>query len=177
MLDMQWINSGAEAVFMAFLTAAGIYLALIACTRLVGLRSFSKLSSFDFAITVAIGSIIATVIVSKNPSLLLGAAALASIYLLQSALASFRARVSWVSDLVDNKPVLIMEGPRILEDNLKRVKMTREDLYAKLRESNVTDRSQVLAVVFESTGDISVLHSGSRSEELDPELLLGVREP
>lgn len=174
MINMQWVHAGPTAILMVFLTAAGIYLALILCTRLAGLRSFSKLSSFDFAITVSIGSVIATVVVSKNPALLLGAAALASLYILRSALAAARARFGWVTKVVDNRPVLIMDGCRILEDNLKGVNMTRGDLFAKLRANNVADLSQVLAVVMESTGDISVLHSGSTSQTLDAQMLHGV---
>jgi uncharacterized membrane protein YcaP (DUF421 family) len=51
-----------------------------------------------------------------------------------------------------------MDGATILEDNLRKARVTRGDLRSKLREANVTDLSQLKAVVFETTGDISVLH-------------------
>ena len=64
-----------------FVTAVGIYAGLMLFTRLMGLRSFSKLSSHDFAMTVGIGSILASTVLSKNPSLLQGLVAIASLYL------------------------------------------------------------------------------------------------
>ena len=68
-----------------------------------------------------------------------------------------------------------MKGPEVLEDNLKRSRVTLGDLRAKLREANVTDLSQVKAVVFETTGDISVLH-GQEVQEVQEWLLADVRE-
>ena len=58
----------------------------------------------------------------------------------------------------------------MLHDNLETTKVTASDVRAKLREANVTDWSQVRAVVLETTGDVSVLHG----ETLDPTLLEGV---
>jgi uncharacterized membrane protein YcaP (DUF421 family) len=52
--------------------------------------------------------------------------------------------------------------------------VTKADLYSKLREANVIRFSQVKAVVFEATGDISVLHIGDENMELEDEILKGV---
>lgn len=47
----------------------------------------------------------------------------------------------------------------MINEHLKATKVTPDDIRAKLREANVTDLNQVRAVVLETTGDISVLHS------------------
>ena len=77
--------------------------------------------------------------------------------------------------MIDNSPLLLMDGQKILEDNLKKAKVTKADLHSKLREANVIQFSQVKAVVFEATGDISVLHVGDKDMELESELLKGVQ--
>lgn len=59
---------------------------------------------------------------------------------------------------MDNSPLLLMDGATVLENNLRKARVTRGDLRSKLREANVTRLSQVKAVVFETTGNISVLH-------------------
>ncbi len=59
---------------------------------------------------------------------------------------------------MDNSPLLLMDGSTVIEDNLRKARVTRGDLRSKLREANITRLSQVKAVVFETTGDISVLH-------------------
>jgi hypothetical protein len=157
-MDESWISTSAGGVAMAVVSAVAIYAALILYTRLTGLRSFSKMSSFDFAITVAIGSLVASTILTPRPPLLLAVVALAALYALQAAVARLRHRFSAVSSLVDNQPVLLMEDGRMLDGALREENVTRADILAKLREANVLRLDQVRAVVLESTGDVTVLH-------------------
>ena len=160
---------------MVIISSIGIYIAVILFTRLSGLRSFSKMSSFDFAMTVAVGSVIAATILNENIPLILAIVGLGALYVLQIGVAKLRGISPLINNLVDNQPVLLMKGSHILEENLKSTKVTPDDLRAKLREANVTDFSQILAVVLETTGDISVLHTKDSSQELDDELLTNVR--
>lgn len=148
-----------------------IFTAVITYTRIAGLRSFSKMSSFDFASTVAIGSIMATVAVTEA-SLVNGFLGLATLFVAQVVVALLRRRTTF-ERLVDNQPVLLMRGPHVLEDNLRRSRVTHADIRAKLREANVTHPDQILAVVLETTGDVSVLHGEG---PLDVDLLEGVTD-
>ena len=145
---------------------------IIFCVRLAGLRSFAKMSSFDFAVTVACGSILASVVMTENISFVDGVVAVSSLLLAQVAIALGRLYFSPFKDMVDNSPLLLMDGPRILHDNLAAGRVTRSDLVAKLREANVKNFEDVRAVVLETTGDISVLHGEGRLED---DLLQGVR--
>lgn len=174
-MDLSWIVTSLSALLMVIITTVGIYIALIFYTRVAGLRSFSKMSSFDFAITVAIGSIIATTILSKDPPLIQAAFALGVLYAVQMIVASLRGSSTFMSKLVDNKPLLLMRGTQILDQNLEKAKVTHNDLRAKLREANVTQINQVKAVVMEATGDISVLHHQDKDHTVDSTLLKEVR--
>lgn len=147
-----------EGALRIMLSTLGIYLAVIVLTRICGKRSFSKMSSFDFAMTVAVGSVIATTSLSDSMSLLEGAVGLTSVYVLQIS-AAFARRNKRVRRLMDNTPSLLMDGDRILTHNLRRARVTEGDLRAVLRQANITHLSQVRAVVFETTGDISVMHA------------------
>lgn len=153
----EWFEFSWEAFGAILISAFGIYVAVILMTRICGKRSFSKMSSFDFAMTVAVGSIIATTILSKSVSLMDGIVGTVAVYLLQLG-AAFIRRNDTVQKIMDNKPLLLMDGPVILEDNLRKGRVAKSDLRAKLREANITELSEVKAVVFETTGDISVLH-------------------
>lgn len=175
-MDLSWIKTTVDTSVMVVLSTVGIYVALILFTRIAGLRSFSKISSFDFAITVAIGSIVATTILTKNPPLIQAIVALGVLYAIQMTVANLRGSSTAMSKLVDNEPILLMNGTTILENNLKKTKVTYDDLRAKLREANVTQINQVKAVVMETTGDISVLHHEDKDHELDPMLLENVRK-
>ena len=155
------------------ISAFGIYLAVILFTRLAGKRSFSKMSSFDFAMTVAIGSIIASTVLSSSVSLIQGIVGLACVYILQISAAYLR-RYPIMGRIIDNTPLLLMDGSIILEENLRKARVTKGDLRSKLREANVLQLSHVKAVIFETTGDISVLHSSNAGEEVEDWLLTDV---
>jgi uncharacterized membrane protein YcaP (DUF421 family) len=169
----KWFEASTTSLIAIVLTAIGIYIATIIFTRIAGKRSFSKMSSFDFAMTVAIGSIIATTVLSKSVSLLQGVVGMAAVYLLQIAVAMLR-RFDFIQELTDNKPLLLMDRQEILYKNLKKARVTEADLKSKLREANVLERSQIKAVIFEATGDIAVLHSKDENEQVEDWLVNGV---
>lgn len=173
-MDYSWLNSTWKDITMVLVSSIGIYIALIVFTRIAGLRSFSKLSSFDFAVTVVVGSLIATTILTENPPLIQAIVALGILYVLRNIVAKLRGVSPFISKLVDNEPTLLMKGPQMIDENLKATKVTPDDLRAKLREANVTDLNQIKAVVLETTGDISVLHSKDSSQKLDDYLLTNV---
>lgn len=144
-----------------FLRVAVTVCIIIALTRLNGLRSFSKMSGFDFVITVATGSVLASTIMSPSKDYAVTLAAVASLFAVQAVFARLRERSRAVQRTIDNDPLLVMENGAILEANLRAAKMTPDDLHAKLREANAFDLSRVKAVVLETTGDVSVLHGGA----------------
>lgn len=147
------------------LCCLGIYITVILLTRIYGKRSFSKMSSFDFAMTVAIGSLIASTILTSSVSLAEGILALVAVYSFQLT-AAFLRRYSFFSKAIDNTPLLLMEKSNIYYENLKKARVTEGDIRSKLREANVTSFEHVHAVIFETTGDISVIHSENIDNEL-----------
>ncbi len=165
---MDWITTS-----WLLLGGLGMYATIILLTRIFGLRSFSKMSGFDFAVTVATGSILAAIFIAKDPPLLQGVAAMIVLFAMQATVAELRKRFSFIETIVDNRPRLIMWGGEIDEHQMLKAKITRADLMAKLREANVTRFEQIHAVIAETTGDISVLH-GPPDEALDTGLLDGV---
>ena len=172
MPDSDWITSTATAIGMVLISGLSIYMVLLLFTRLSGLRSFAKMSSFDFAITVALGTVIASTLLTRDPPLLQGLAGLAVLYGIQYAVSKARRHTEWAKLIVDNRPLLVMAGAEVISEHLDRVRMTEEDLKSKLRMAGVTHPDQVLAVVFETTGDVSVMKV---SDEVDYELFSGVR--
>ena len=167
------LSSSGSTLMLITVSALGIYTAVILLTRFFGKRSFSKMSSFDFASTIAVGSIIASTILSSDVSLLEGFTGLLIVYLMQSLIAFLRRYESF-QNIVDNRPILLMDREEILHSNLQRARVTEDDLRAKLREANVIEMSEVRAVIFESTGDVAVLHASDKNKKVDDWLLKGV---
>ncbi|NNK16690.1 MAG: DUF421 domain-containing protein [Sulfitobacter sp.] len=164
------------SIFLEILMRAALVIAaIILLTRIHGLRSFSKMSGFDFAITVSVGSVLAGVITTLSTPLWHFVAALIALFIVQIILSQGRARWDVVGSAIDNAPLLVMENGEPIVENLTKGGMTLDDLWAKLREANAFDLSQVRAVILESTGDVSVLHGPPDGPAPCTEVMEGVR--
>lgn len=144
---------------------------VVVATRVVGLRSFSKMTAFDFVTTVAIGSLLAGAAASnKWPAFLQNIGSILVILAVQMALAILRRKSDAAQSAIANDPLLLMEDGQWCSEAMDATRVSKADVWAKLREANVCDLSRVRAVVLEATGDISVLHA----DKLDEALLHGV---
>lgn len=140
--------------------------------RLVGLRAFSKMNSFDFVATIATGSLIAQAGTRVEWSEFLQAmTAIAGVFLVQYLLAQARQRWDRVGKIISNEPVLLMDRGKFLEKAMAETRVSQSNMVEKLRAAGVTEVSQVRAVVLETTGDISVI----KGDDIDEKLLEGVR--
>ncbi|WP_179020508.1 DUF421 domain-containing protein [Winogradskyella forsetii] len=153
-----------EDAIWLILSVLGIFSIITVITRIFGLRTFAKMSSFDFASTIAVGSVLASIILNDDYSLMKGTIALTTIIAFQTFFSFLVRKNDTLKKLFTNKPQLIMHNGKILYHKLKRCNIGEDDLIAKLREANVHNFDDVRAVIFESTGDISVIHN---SEDLD----------
>lgn len=166
-----WLSTDWNQVWLVALSALAIFACVILIARVVGLRSFSKMSSFDFVVTLATGSIVASVAASST-SLANGALALVVLYAAQWIVAQVRRRSGWGQRLVDNEPIALMLEGEFLRENLTVARVTEDDVRAKLRQNNVHRIGDVRAVVLETTGDVSVLHGDGA---VDADVLADVR--
>lgn len=147
---------------------------VIALIRIVGLRSLSKMTPFDFVVTVASGSLLAGAGQASDwLAFVQSLMALAALFGGQYVLAQLRRKSAIVQDVLSNDPILLMRNGEFNEAALRQSRVTRGDVIAKLRESNALRFEQVRAVVLEATGDISVLHG----DTLDEALIAGVSVP
>lgn len=172
---MKWIYASSDPLWETLVGCGLIFIVIVLLTRIIGLRSFAKFTAYDFAFTVAIGSIISSTLTSST-SIVHGAVAIAGLLVLTFIFSLLQRKSSLLNKTISNAPLLLMEGDQMLEKNLRYARIEKSQLIAKLREANVLNLDQVKAVVLESTGDISVLHTSEDEEcELESLLLQGVR--
>ncbi|WP_298327481.1 DUF421 domain-containing protein [uncultured Dokdonia sp.] len=169
-----WMTASMPILGKVLISIIAIFTVMIIITRISGLRTFAKMSSFDFASTIAVGSVLASIILNPDQSLLKGGIALAGIIAFQTLFALLVRKSKFFKNLATNDPLLLMKDGKILYKNLEKSNVGEGDLIAKLREANVLDYSEVRAVVLESTGDMSVLHDDG-DNKLNDQLLEGVR--
>jgi uncharacterized membrane protein YcaP (DUF421 family) len=158
-----WMTLGRTA-----LVGTLAYLALVLLLRASGKRTLSKMNAFDFIVTVALGSTLATILLSSSVSLARGVLAFGLLILLQFVITWLSVRSSAVRRLVKAEPTLLVHKGEFLHGAMKQERVTEEEIRAALRSQGIPAVDNVEAVVLETAGDLSVIqqHSGEHSSSL-----------
>ncbi len=131
--------------------------------RASGNRTLSKMNTFDFMVTVAIGSMLASIIISETVALAEGVLALALLISLRYVVTWLPVRSPQMRRLVKSEPVLVFSGGEMLSDGLRRVRVTDAEGLAAIREQGIAAPEQVQAVVLETDETFSVVSQPSGS--------------
>lgn len=150
------------------------YVALVAMLRLSGKRTLSKMNAFDFIVTIALGSTLATVLLDDGTPLGEGAAAFALLIGLQYLVTWSSVRAPWVKRLVTGEPTLVAYRGRLLHDAMRRTRVTAEEVRASLRIANHAGFEGVEAIVLETDGSFSVVEKGAFGERAALEAVRGM---
>ncbi|TGN61908.1 DUF421 domain-containing protein [Paracoccus liaowanqingii] len=133
------------------------YLALIVMLRASGKRTLSKMNAFDLVVTVALGSTLATVLLTASVPLVEGVVALALLVYLQYAITWLSVRSDRFRALIKAEPTLLVHDGRPLEGAMRTQRVTHDEIDAALRSSGKTDLAQVQSVVLETDGSMTVI--------------------
>lgn len=133
------------------------YLLLIAILRVSGKRTLAKMNAFDFVVTVALGSTLATVLLSKDVPLTEGLLGFAILAVLQFAIAWLAQRVPSVEVAIKATPRLLLRDGRIDQAALLDERVTVEEIKAAVRKGALGDLGDVAAVILETDGSFSVI--------------------
>ena len=131
------------------------YVALIALLRISGKRTLAKLNAFDFIVTVALGSTLATVLLSADVTVAEGVTAFALLVGLQFVVAWASSRSRRVERLVKAEPTLLYRHG-YLYSAMRRERVSEDELHQAARGQGHPDLSVVAAIVLETDGTLSV---------------------
>lgn len=147
----------AYGLLRVLVISVAAYGALIAILRVAGKRSLAKLNAFDLIVTVALGSTLATVLLTKDVALVEGVLAFAMLAGLQWLVAFSSVRVCWFRRLVRSEPRLLLEDGHLRHDALERERVTEGEVAAAVRAAGRGRLEEIAAVVLETDGSLSVI--------------------
>jgi uncharacterized membrane protein YcaP (DUF421 family) len=154
---------GWQSLVRTLVVGVFAYGALVLFLRIAGKRTLSKMNAFDWVVTVALGSTLATILLSKDVSLAQGALALALLIGLQFIVTWSSVRSPWVRKVIAAEPSLLVYQGRCLEATMHRERVTAEDIMAAIRESGHASIEEVGAVILATDGAFNVISKGAET--------------
>ena len=149
--------SSFETLGRTLVSAVLAYAAAILLLRISGKRTLSKWNAFDFVVTIALGSSLATMILSNQTSIAQGVVALAALIGLQYVMTWLSVRTRAVQHAIKATPRALLYRGRFIDDALKRERVTEAEVRATLRANGIAAVEEVGAVVLETDGSMSVI--------------------
>lgn len=141
------------------------YVALVLLLRISGKRTLSKMNAFDLVVTVALGSTLATVLLSASVALAEGLLAFALLVFLQFAVTWTSVRSSTFREFIKNEPRLLFYGGEFVQEALRAERMTEEEVEASVRQQGIADLDEVGAAVLETDGSVTIVPRAGLGQE------------
>lgn len=160
-----WFFDGWAGLARVLVVGTLAYAALVFLLRVSGKRTLSKMNAFDFVVTVAIGSTLATTMLSKSVALFEGVLAFALLVGLQYVITWLSVRSDAVQALVKAEPSLLYFNDGFLERELRQERVTKVEVLAAIRAQGIGSMGDVDAVVLETDGTFTVLKKTGHSGE------------
>ena len=146
-----------ESLMRVIITSALTYPAIILILRVSGKRSLSKLNAFDFIVTIALGSIFASMILNKSIPLADGILAFAMLIIFQFIITYYSARSKRLSNLVKSAPRLLAYNGDLIKKNMLAEHIDEDEIWQSLREKGFSSLDEASAIVLEANGNITVI--------------------
>lgn len=137
------------------------YAALIVLLRISGNRTLSKMNSFDFVITIALGSTFSAILINQNVTLAQGVTAMALLVGFQFLITWLSVRLRSVNRAVKTEPTLLLRNGEFIPAALTRVRVTEDEVLTAIRKGGLGGVEQVEAVIMETDGNLSVIGKSS----------------
>ena len=149
--------SGWEPLFRIVTVGTLAYIALVALLRVGHKRCLAQLNTFDFVIVVALGASFGRILTARQVSLAEAVTAFALLLFLQYVISRLQMRSKWFSHAVTAPPSLLYYQGRFLKDEMKRERMTKNELYTVALRNGVGSLDEVDAIVLEANGKFGVV--------------------
>ncbi len=151
------------------------FFALLILVRLMGKQQVAQLTFFDYVVGITIGSIAGTLSAQVNENTLSTLAAMVTWTILAVLLAFFGIHNTRFRKVVDGEATVVIQNGKILEDNLKKIRIPLDELLSELRTQSVFSVADVETAMFEAGGKISVLKKAEKQTVTPNDLKLSTQ--
>ncbi|MGG7162203.1 DUF421 domain-containing protein [Clostridium ihumii] len=162
-------------LFITIIKCILIYILSLILSKLIGIKIISQMNFFDFIMGVSVGSMIAKIVIDKDHVVFSGITALLMFTLLTIATSYLNLKSYTARMIMNAKTLILIENGRIIDKNVRKLKITVNELMMKLREKDVFNLEDVQFAIMERNGQLSVLIKSNKKPVTPYDMELNVK--
>jgi len=144
------------ALFISYMRTLVLYLVLIAVIRLMGKRQIGQMEPSEFVVTMLVANLASIPMQDSAVPLYTGLVPILAVLGVELVLAALSLKSIGLRRILCGKPVILIENGNILQENLRKTRITLDELTGHLREKDVLDPRAVQYAILETNGNLSV---------------------
>ncbi|TFI57059.1 DUF421 domain-containing protein [Sphingomonas parva] len=149
--------SGFEGIWRTLIVGICAYVALVGVLRITGKRTLSKMNAFDLVVTVALGSTLATILLSKDVALAEGVTAFLLLVGAQYGVTWTSIRSTRFRRWVKSEPRALLRDGQMIAEAMRSERVTEDEVEAAIRAAGHLDPAAIALVMLETDGSMSVV--------------------
>lgn len=143
-------------MILSYLRTIILYLVLITVIRLMGKRQIGQMEPSEFVVTMLVANLASIPMQDEGISLASGLVPILTVLGVELVLSQLSLQSIRFRKLLCGKPVILIENGNILQQNLRKTRVTLDELTGHLREKDVLDLTTVQYAILETNGNLSV---------------------
>ena len=140
----------------SYLRTILLYMVLILGVRLMGKRQIGQMEASEFVVTMLVANLAAIPMQDSGIPLYTGLVPILTVLGMELVLSWLILKSVIIRKFLCGKPVILINEGKILQDNLRRTRVTLDELMGHLREKDVLDIRSVQYAILETDGNLSV---------------------
>ena len=143
-------------MLISYLRTAFLYLVLILSVRMMGKRQIGQMEASEFVVTMLVANLASIPMQDAAIPLYSGLLPILVVLGMELTLSGLILRSVWIRRFFCGKPVILIDNGKILMENLRRTRVTLDELTGHLRQKDVLDVQTVQFAILETDGSLSV---------------------
>lgn len=142
---------------IVLIRAVLLYIVIALCLRLMGKRQLGELQPSELVVTILISNIAAIPVEDSSVPMIMGVVPIVTLVCLDVIVSGIMLKSSKMRKLIIGSPRIIISDGKILQNEMKRLRYTVDDLMESMRNEQIFDVSQIHYAIVETTGKINFL--------------------
>lgn len=149
---------------ISFIRTILLYVVIILAVRAMGKRQISELQTSELVVTLLISDIASVPMQDSGQPLVSGLIPIAALVMCEIVISGLMLKSSKFRKLICGRPIIVINDGNVQQSEMRRLRMTTEDLFEQLRQKNVFSIQDVAYAIVETNGKLSVIKKPDKEQ-------------